>query len=401
MRALRPTAPKPHNAPVLSVRIVFMKVLLLASRYPWPPHSGDRLRTSIWLDALSGQATVALVSPGGDPPGAGPGFHAFAARPSLLKQAGRVARVAGSGLPWTTLLTAGHDWSGAIAQARAAFGPFDATVVILSRLDPWVRTQLEGRRVLDAIDSLARNTWERARESTWTRALWSYEAGRVARAEAEATRAYDRVVVVSEDEAAEMQAIAIPNGIPIQPMAEERPRRFDFAFWGRLSYFANLDAARLLIQEVWPAIRREAPGATFVLGGSNVPPKLASDARRAGITLVSPVPDMASFARDVKVALLPLRFGSGQSSKTMEAAEAGCAIAAMTQAMRGFEPLRPFATIADDPRSLAQAAVALLRDEPRRIEMGRQLRATVAQHYDRNLTCARLRAVIGLGEVAA
>jgi glycosyltransferase involved in cell wall biosynthesis len=378
-----------------------MKVLLLASRSPWPPHSGDRLRTSIWLEALSGHATVALVSPAGDPPANGPTFHAFPARPSLAKQAGRVARVAGSGLPWTTLLTAGHDWSGAIAKARAALGPFDATVVILSRLDPWVRTHLEGRRVLDAIDSLARNTRERARAATWTRPLWSYEAGRVTRAEGDATRAYDRVLVVSEDEAAEMRAIAIPNGIAVRPLIDDRPRRFDFAFWGRLSYFANLDAARLLIQEVWPAIRREAPGATLVLGGSNVPPKLASDARSAGITLVSPVPDMASFARDVKIALLPLRFGSGQSSKTMEAAEAGCAIAAMPQTMRGFEPLRPFATVADDPQALAHAAVALLRDEPRRIEMGRQLRATVAQHYDRNLTCARLRAVVGIGEVAA
>src|SRR5687768_3338030 len=41
-----------------------MNVLLIASRYPWPPYSGDRLRTAIWVDALASDASVTLVAPG-------------------------------------------------------------------------------------------------------------------------------------------------------------------------------------------------------------------------------------------------------------------------------------------------------------------------------------------------
>ncbi|MEO8382224.1 MAG: hypothetical protein ABI779_21360, partial [Acidobacteriota bacterium] len=42
-----------------------MNVLVIASRFPWPPYSGDRLRTTIWLDALAPHANVTLVAPAG------------------------------------------------------------------------------------------------------------------------------------------------------------------------------------------------------------------------------------------------------------------------------------------------------------------------------------------------
>jgi hypothetical protein len=31
-----------------------VRVLVVASRFPWPPITGDRLRTTLWLEALVG-----------------------------------------------------------------------------------------------------------------------------------------------------------------------------------------------------------------------------------------------------------------------------------------------------------------------------------------------------------
>lgn len=382
-----------------------MNVLVLASRFPWPAYSGDRLRTTIWLDALARHANVALVAPSGEVPQDAPRFRFHPARRSLARGLRAIVSVARRGLPVTTLLTAAYDWDDAVARARRDVGPFDATIVILSRLDPWVRQLAEGQRVLDAIDSLGRNTAERSRAAALSSFMWRLEAKRVARAEEEARRAYDRVLVVSEDETAELSATAISNGVVIATLADatqqQKQRRYDFAFWGRLSYFANADAARVLIGETWPAIRALAPDATLVIGGSHVPRDIVRDAKRAGIELVTPVRDMPSFARDAKIALVPMRFGSGQATKILEAAEAGCAIAATTHAMRGLDPLARHATLASDPSSLAPAAVELLRDEPRRIANAAALRQAVERHYARELTHAKLLAVVSASREAA
>jgi glycosyltransferase involved in cell wall biosynthesis len=377
-----------------------MNILLLASRFPWPAYSGDRLRTTIWLDALAGRARVALVAPGGEiPPDAAFSFHP--AKRSLTNGIRAVARLAGEGLPATTLLTAGYDWTNAIAHARRELGPFDATIVILSRLDPWVRSHAEGRRILDAIDSLGNNTLERARAATWLAPFWNSEARRVGRAESDAIRHYDAVLVVSDEEASLLGATTISNGVVVAPIDMQKKRTFDFAFWGRLSYFANADAARVLIHETWPAIRALAPESRLAIGGSHVPRDIARDARQAGIELVTPVRDMPSFIRDAKIALVPMRFGSGVQTKILEAAEGGCAIASTAHALRGLEPLARHATIANDPASLASAAVALLRDEPRRIAAATALREAAEQHYARTRTHERMLAILERGRAAA
>jgi glycosyltransferase involved in cell wall biosynthesis len=377
-----------------------MNVLLLASRFPWPAYSGDRLRTTIWIDALAPHVNVALVSPAGDVPAHVPRFRFHAARRSFTRGIRAIRSIAQRGLPITTLMSAAYDWQDAIDRARRDNGTFDATVVILSRLDPWVRPQLEGQTILDAIDSLGRNTSERSRAASLTSALWRREAQRVTRAEEEAVRAYDRVLVVSEDETAELNATAISNGVIIAPL-DSKPRRYDFAFWGRLAYFANADAARVLIHEVWPAIRALEPAATCVIGGAHMSREIEHDARGAGIDVVTPVPDMPSFARDAKIALVPMRFGTGQASKILEAAEAGCAIAATTHAMRGLEPLARHATMSNDPLALARAAVELLRDNARRAADAAALRRLVEQHYARELTHERLLAVVMRNSEAA
>jgi glycosyltransferase involved in cell wall biosynthesis len=378
-----------------------MNVLLLSSRFPWPPFTGDRLRAAIWLSALENHATVALVSPGGTVPSGAPRFRFHPAKRSLVRAAAATLRVAG-GSPLHALLAAPYDWQGAIARATADLGRIDATIVLLSRLDPWVRASLPpGFHLLDAIDSLRRSMEERSREgSLLTRPLWRAEARRVARAERDAARAYDRVVVVSEEDCAELGAVAVSNGVAIAPLADT-PRPFDFAFWGRLPYFANADAAAWLLGEIWPAIRAARPSATLVIGGADAPATVRAAHGHDGVTVLSPVDDMAALARSARVALFPVRYGTGQSNKILEAAEAGCAIVATKHAMRGLDPLLTNALVGDDSDELVRAAVNAVSDEGRRASMARALRNTVETRYARRDTLDRLAALVHGQEAAA
>src|SRR5262249_49019955 len=161
------------------------------------------------------------------------------------------------------LLTAAQDWRTAIERAKRDRGPFDVCIVILSRLHPWVFPSLEGSTVLDAIDSLYRSAQERARATRGVkRWFWRWEEKRMARLEAEATRVYDRIVVVSDHESADFgNAESVTIGVEVRPLHDSL-RAFDFGFWGRLPYFANADAVNWLLEEIWPAIRALNPSAT-------------------------------------------------------------------------------------------------------------------------------------------
>lgn len=355
-----------------------MNVLLVASRNPWPPYSGDRLRTTVWLEALAPHARVALVAPGAP--------H-FPARRSLRTAVRAVARIVRERLPWQSLLAAPYGWEEAIANARRELGPFDATVVVLSRLAPWIRDP-EGVRILDAIDSLSQNMRERARESSiLTRWIWRAEEKKLARVER--AHRFDEVIYVSEDDARDCGGVAISNGVAVRPL-EARARRYDFGFWGRLAYFANADAARFLIRDIWPAIRALRPDATLVIAGADAPSALRREAARAGITFLSPVDDMPSLARDVRVAILPLRYGSGESTKMLEAAEAGCAVVSTTRGVRSLAALAERAVIAEDAHTIAAEAVRLLTNE----RAGAELRGVVVERYARALTLEKLAALV-------
>ncbi|MEA2344191.1 MAG: hypothetical protein QOF63_2360 [Thermoanaerobaculia bacterium] len=377
-----------------------MKSLVIAPRFPWPPYTGDRLRASSWISALASSGDVALVAPRGTIPLDVPAVRFYGAQSSLRRGISGVMTVLRERLPLQCLLAARYDWQGAIADARRDVGPFDVTIVLLSRMHPWVRESLEGRTILDAVDSLRRSAGERRKAaSPLVRWLWNIEESRMARMEHEVSRTYGQVVVVSDDETAEFDdAVAVTIGVAAKPL-DDAARGYDFGFWGRLPYFANADAAAWLLDEIWPAIRALHPSATLIIGGAEASRALRNDARRSGVTLVSPVDDMPSFARNIRVALMPLRYGSGQATKVLEAAEAGCAIVGSPTALRGLGALAPHTRIESSASGFASAAVELLTDADARARMTARLRDVIATHYDRAIALRRLSA-LAAAEVA-
>src|SRR5258708_14608463 len=251
-----------------------MKALLITPRFPWPPYTGDRLRAAAWVSALSQKGDVALVSPRGGPPNTIPPRVQFYEAPrSLMRGVQAGAAVVRHGLPFQSLLAAPYDWRRAIEGARKKAGPFDVTVVLLSRLHPWIRSFLTGRTLLDSVDSLKRNAHERARAaSPLTRWLWRMEERRMAGLDREVMRAYDQIVVVSEEETPDFGgAVAVTNGVTIAPLSAGT-RAFDFGFWGRVPHFANPDPPVWRAHGVCPAIPALHPPATLVIGGARAPP---------------------------------------------------------------------------------------------------------------------------------
>lgn len=370
-----------------------MKALLITSRWPWPPHTGDRVRAHAWIEALQSRGEVTLIAPDGVLPAAAPAIHIVAASASAWRLASAALAVVRRGLPLTALLAAGRDWAGAVAEAERRHGPFDVAVVLLTRLEPWIVAHVRARRrLLDAIDALGANLDERAHQASWpASAAWRIESRRMARLEAGIARRWDRVVVVAPSECAAFGAgaVAIPHGVEIAPMPVVA-RTFDVAFWGRLAYFANRDAAHWLLDEIWPRVRAARPDATLLIAGADAPGFVRAADGRDGITVASPIADRRAWTSRVRVALFPVRFGTGQANKVMEAAESGCAVVSTPEGIRGLPELAAEAIVASAGAVLADVVISLLQDPVAVERAGQQLRAAVVAHYDRATAGRRL-----------
>lgn len=373
-----------------------MRALLVASRFPYPPHTGDRIRATAWIEALAGAAELTLVAPRGRLELVPRGCRVVTAARTPGRLVPCALRVGTRGLPATSLLAAGFAWRYALRAAMAVGGPFDVAIVQLARLDPWVFKHLPPcRRILDAIDALGANLSERAAASLGVAsAFWREEAARTARLEAECGLRYDAVSVVAPAECAAFgaRAVAISHGTVLGPPASG-PRDIDAAFWGRLAYFANEDAARFLLDEVWPAVRRRRPRATLLVAGADAPAWLRRRGGHDGVTVESPLVDRAAILRRVKVAVVPLRFGTGASNKVLEAAEASCAVVSTPEGVRGLPELTPEVELAHTAEELAARLVGLCECPAMAEAQGRRLREVVESCYSRDTARRRLLAL--------
>lgn len=336
-----------------------------------------------WLDALR-DAEVVVAGPAGR-------LIDVEVPRSTTTFARAAARILKEGLPLHTILAA-REWEGVLRDR----GRFDVSIVLLTRTEPWTRGRLPHatRRIIDVVDSAAATADQRALAVRGlTRRFWASEAIKSARLERELQNHCDAVVAVTAGEAARFgtKGIAIPVGVRIEPLVESE-RTIDFAFWGRLAYFANEEAVRILVRDIWPRIRAIRPRATLLIAGADAPRWIRALDGHDSIRVESPMQNRAEMLRRVRVALLPVMHGSGQSLKALEAAEAGCAIVATRCALRGAERLAAQALIADEPEALAAAAATLVDDRA----AGEALRALVVAHYSHDASLAPMRHLAGL-----
>jgi glycosyltransferase involved in cell wall biosynthesis len=149
-------------------------------------------------------------------------------------------------------------------------------------------------------------------------------------------------------------------------------------FVAALGYGPNLDAARLLVDDVFPDVLGRCPDATLAIVGSDPPAWLVEAARREPrLTVTGWVPDVSPWLDAAEVVICPLTVGGGVKVKVLEALTRGCAIVATPIALQGLRHLPDGAVIeCVDPANLAEVCVRLLDSLCERARQ--RARATVA-----------------------
>lgn len=223
------------------------------------------------------------------------------------------------------------------------------------------------------------------------RLVYRIEALKMRRYEAAAVRRFDHVIAVSEEDRQAMRSMTSPDRITVVPtgvdVAQYGTGRAaigngrDVIFLGSMDWEANVDAVEYFCREVWPAVRRDVPGARFLIVGRNPTlrvQRLATDS----VVVTGRVDSVLPYLKEAAVFAVPLRIGGGTRLKIFEAMAAGKAVVSTSIGAEGLDVRNGRDIVLEDTAAgFAGATAALLKDPDRRRSLG-EAAVTVAARHD-------------------
>ena len=155
--------------------------------------------------------------------------------------------------------------------------------------------------------------------------------------------------------------VIVPWMVTTRPVATPFEQRQGMAFVGGFGHDPNRDAARWLINEILPLIRRTMPIECFLVG-SELPDDILQLCGE-GITALGQVPDLHEVFERVRITIAPLAYGAGVKGKVLESLAAGVPCVCTGVAAEGIplpEVLR--GSVAEGAAGLAELAIRLHTD---------------------------------------
>jgi glycosyltransferase involved in cell wall biosynthesis len=184
-----------------------------------------------------------------------------------------------------------------------------------------------------------------------------------------------------------------PFGIELPPLAEtDREEPATFAFVGNFTHPPNMDAARWLLDEVMPRLRRRGVAARFLLAGSSMPAELLTTGL-GDVEVLPDVPRVEDVLARAELVIAPVRTGGGMRMKVLHALASGKAVVTTRRGAEGLDLSEPAPLLlAETADETVDAVVTLLEDPARRAELGRCARLYVERHHSPEAYAHRLEA---------
>jgi sugar transferase (PEP-CTERM/EpsH1 system associated) len=379
-----------------------MKILYTTARFPYPPLRGDQLTPYFRIQHLARKHEITLLS--------------FIERPEEMEYVrhlkphcvevhtvplprwrsyASMPMGAVSSLPLQVLYYSSREYQRRL-QSILGKRKFDVIHTVLARPANHTIGVTGAVKVCEMIDTVSLTMTRRAGAAPWPLQWgWRMEAKRMRRFEQRICKSFDGVVVVSEVDRKELNE---PNVtvIPIGTDVSLRPRSPNghkvVILTGNFAYHPNQDAATFLINEVWPQLRRDFPGARLRIVGNGPGPSLMDLARQLpDVDVTGFVPDLRQHLLEADVAVAPIRLaGGGIHCKALEAMACGTpvVVSPMVTGIRGL-PGEDYLVARDVPEYV-QAISRVLRNPELAGSLSEKGRRLVVENYSWEKTTQRL-----------
>jgi len=379
-----------------------MRVLFLSSWFPYPPDNGSKLRVYHLLKALRERHDVTLLSFSFEASSLGdansPEYpqeqteiihrNPFE-RGSLVRKLRFLSPVPVVNLPLREMTQAVRD-----TLAQTIFDVVIASTGVMAAYA--LDTPPETVKVIEEHNSLTRWMRERYRgQSSVTRRLQNWASWQKTRHyEARLLNRFDLCIMVSEQDRATClhdlpgykgSIEVIPNGVDCQHnhpgIAPAKSGRLIYN--GALTYFANYDAVRFFLTEVYPIVRQRVPNVSLTITGSTSGVDLSGLDLDKSVILSGYVDDIRFPVAEATVCVVPLRQGGGTRLKILEAMALGTPVVATSKGAEGLDVTPDHdILIADEPAEFARQVVRLLGDASLARQLADNARRLVERSYD-------------------
>jgi glycosyl transferase family 1 len=357
-----------------------MRILVLTTRYPEAGAKGDQIRLFSWLSYLGPRHDMAVLCSGN--PSSADAVEAVSAlarvevvpAPAAARSASAAAALL-KGRPgqvgWMMPFSA---W----AKAQSLSREVDAVLAITVRA---LRGSTRPPLIVDHVDALSLNMRRRSTgpEGLARRGAARVESALLTRWEAQVASWAAAQIAISPEDASALRGPAPVHVVPLAPPVEyfDEPhhhrRDIDVIFTGNMKYPPNRAAVKTLIADILPAVRHRSPHVRAMVVGRHA----STLGRLRGVEVASDVDSVFPYLRRARIAVVPIRHGTGFSTKALEAAASGAAVVATSEVAARFE----VPTVeAPDNRAFVDAICRLLEDEALRASQVRAATSAVQAH---------------------
>ncbi|MCQ3937010.1 MAG: hypothetical protein DPW18_08200 [Chloroflexi bacterium] len=169
--------------------------------------------------------------------------------------------------------------------------------------------------------------------------------------------------------------MAIPEH-PLNPLGSY-PR--SLLFVGNFVHAPNVDAARRLVQSIFPAVQGRLPEVQLFIVGAHPPARLRELAGE-NVVITGWVPDVTPYLDRAAVFAAPMYLGGGMRIKVLEALAAGKAVVTTPLAIEGLNLADGEVVLAGNDAEFAERIVRLLKDDEERLSLAGRARAWACDH---------------------
>lgn len=154
---------------------------------------------------------------------------------------------------------------------------------------------------------------------------------------------------------------------------------------GTLHYPPNADGIRWFLNEVFPHVIAEEPGAHLTIIGKNPPVDFLEQAEHDAVHMrvTGYVEELDPYLAEAAIMVVPVRAGGGMRVRILEAFARGIPVVTTTVGLEGIDAHDGQEVIVrDDPLSFARAVVDLLRQPERQAQLADAGRRLAVDRYD-------------------